>query len=214
MEKFYSVQMSASTRLAEDWKTGLSATGFRLGRIEKVLEPGRFVVLLESGVRVTAEGSRALKIESRVRVFPPREISSEVRTPKGSSVDLWNESGTYWAAFLPLGFGGQNASTHLQVFVEEKPEGFLNKSPRAVYFIVWIRTEKLGSLQWSIYLKGHEVSLRIFAEQGSVDRVGLKDLVVNVERSLKNKGFSFLAPTVYSERPFKVPEGFRLNVRG
>ncbi len=154
-----------------------------------------------------------MKVDNHVRVFPPREISAE-RTQKEPAADYGKESGTYWTAFLPLGFGGKKASTRLQVFVEEKPEGFWGKKPRAVYFVVWTQTEKLGGLQWSIYLKGRQVSLQVFAEKSTVDNVRLKELAESVEKSLKNRGFSLLTPTVYSERPFKVPEGFRLNVKG
>ncbi|HJT24306.1 MAG TPA: hypothetical protein VJ873_06995, partial [bacterium] len=153
--------------------------------------------------------------DTRVRVFPPGE--GPLRASEGkkeSGADLLRESGTQWAALLPLGFGGKKASARLKLFVEEKPEGIWGKGNRAVYFIVWTLTEKLGELQWSIYLKGRQVSLQVFAEKGFFDLDGLKELTGGVERSLKNKGFTLASPTTYLERPFKVPDGFRLNVKG
>jgi len=205
--------MSGSPRLVDDWKAGFSVSGFRLGRIEKIIEPGRFVVVLESGVRVTADGSKALKMGNRVRVFPSRETLSDLKAQKEQPADSYRGSATYWGAFLPLGFGGKKASTRLQIFVEEKQEGLWDKRSRAVYFIVWTQTEKLGGLQWSIYLRSYQVSLQVFAEQG-VNKDELRDLVASVEKTLKSRGFSLLAPTVFLEHPFKAPEGFRLNVRG
>ena len=206
--------MSGLFRLAGGLKTDLPFSGFKLGKIEKILEPGRFVVVLENGSRVAAQGARTLKINSRVRVFPPGEISAGVKGESEPPASPLKGSGTQWRALLPLGFGGEKASARLRVFVEEKTGGLWNKNPRAAYFVVWTHTEKLGELQWSIYLKGREVSLQVFAKNGIDDKDGIRDLAANVEKSLKSRGFTLAAPTVYLGRPFKAPEGFRLNVRG
>ncbi len=210
MERIFPVQMNALPKppagLAADW----SPSGFKLGRIDAILEPGKFVVELENGVRVTASGSRALKLDSRVRVFPPAATLTG-GAEKEQPLPL-REKNFSWKALFPLGFGGRKASARLHVFLEERPESLWDKSPRAVYFVIWTRTEKLGEIQWSIYLKGRQASIQVFAETGGKDV--LKELVSGVERNLKGLGFVLAAPTLYLSRPFKAPEGFRLNVRG
>lgn len=214
MEKFFSVQIRGLSRPVAGLGTGLSQEGFRLGRIEKVIEPGRFVVILENGERVTADGSPALKINYPVRVLPASDALSASKGGKELLPPSLEEIGTLWTAFLPLDFGGRGASVKLQAFVEVKMRNGLGKSPRAVYFVIWTRTEKLGELQWSIYLKGRQVSLQVFAEGGDREKGGVSNLAAGVEKGLKRLGFVLAAPTVYLSRPFRVPEGFRLNVRG
>ena len=214
MEKVFSVYISDFPPLAGKPLTGFSYPGFKLGHIEKIVELGRFVVVLESGERVTAQGSRSLKIGSPVRVFPPREILPAVMEEGEPQSYFLRNGGTQWEALLPLGFGGKKSSARLKIFVEEKMDSLWEKGPRTVYFIVWTQTEKLGKLQWSIYLKGRQVFLQVFAEKALFDLVSLKNLTAGVEKSLKSKGFALAAPTIYLERPFEVPEGFRLNVKG
>lgn len=210
MDKLFPVQMNVLPRttgaLAADWYP----SGFKLGRIEAILEPGKFVVELENGVRVKATGSRALKLDSRVRVFPPAATLAG-ESEKEQPLSL-REKGVLWKALFPLGFGGRKASARLQVFLEERPEALWDKNPRAVYFVVWTKTEKLGEIQWCLYLKGRQVSLQVFAEAG--EKSALRELVSGVERNLRGLGFVFATPPVFLNRPFKAPEGFRLNVRG
>lgn len=214
MEKIFSVYVSGFSTSVGKPVSGFPYPGFKLGHIEKIVEPGRFVVILENGERVTAQGLRSLKVGGRVRVFPPGEIPPVSRDEGEHQSDFLRGDGTQWTALLPLDFGGRKSSAQLRIFVEEKMGGFWAKGHRAVYFVVSTKTEKLGELQWSIYLKGRQVSLQVFADNDFFDLSALKILTNGVERSLRSKGFALAAPTVYLERPFKVPEGFRLNVRG
>ena len=188
----------------------LPGTGFQFGRIEKVLEPGRFVVVLTDGARVTATGSPALEARTRVRVFPPAGISRGVGEME-APIPL-AESGSQWAVLIPLGFGGKRSAARLQVFVEKKKPG--NKGSLAVYLVFGVRTEKQGELQWSVYLKGRQVALQVFAPGPEEGMANFKDLVAGVEKNLENRGFKLMAPTVFLRKPFRVPEGFRLNLRG
>lgn len=213
MAKIFSVYVSHFPAPTGKGLTGFFYPGFKLGKIEKVLEPGRFVVVLENGERVTTQGFQNLKIGSRVRVFPPGEIPGSANEEELQS-DFLKKAGTQWTALLPLGFGGAKSSVRLKIFVEEKTEGPRDKGPRAVYFIIWTQTEKLGELQWSIYLRGRQLFLQVFLEKDTFDAVELKNLIGGVERNLKNKGFILAAPTAYLDHPFRVPEGFRLNVKG
>ena len=189
----------------------MPGTGFQLGRIEKVLEPGRFIVVLKDGARVTAMGSPALEANTRVRVFPPGGIS-QGREKTAERIPLPMEAGSQWTALIPLGFGGKHSTARLQVFVEKKRPG--EKGAPAVYLVFWIRTEKQGELQWSIYLRGRQVALQVFAPGGVKAKDGFKELVGGVEKNLEGRGFKLLAPTVFLGKPFRVPEGFRLNLRG
>ena len=214
MEKVFSVHMSGPSPVA-GLNAGLSQTGFRLGRIEKLLDSGRFMALLENGKRVTVEGSPILKIGNRVRVFPSSDGLQRAKTGERElSNSPLKENGTLWSAFLPLGFGGRGASVRLQAFIEVKTQNGFVKSSRAVYFVIWTQTEKLGEIQWSIYLKGKLVYLQVFSDEGSREKEDLRTLVVGVERGLKRLGFVLAAPTVYLGRPFRVPEGFHLNLKG
>jgi hypothetical protein len=214
MEKVFYVHISGLPRPVGGLNAGLSQMGFRLGKIEKVIDPGRFVVVLENGERVTADGSRTLKIDNRVRVFPSPDGLQGVKGEKELLPPPLKENRALWTAFMPLGFGGKESSLRLQTFGEVKMRSGLEKIPRAVYFVIWTRTEKLGELQWSIYLKERQVSLQVFAEGGGREKEGLRNLAAGVERGLKRLGFVLVTPTVYLSRPFRVPEGFRLNVRG
>lgn len=212
MDQIFPVQMSGSPQPGTGLKTALFPSGFRLGRIAAVLEPGKFKVVLENGVRVTAQGSRALKAGNVVRVFPPTDTVAGGPREKEQPFSPVTERGLSWTALLPLGFGGRKASARLQVFVQEKSKTPWDKAPRAVYFVVWTQTEKLGEVQWSIYLKGRQVSLQIYAAEG--DKGTLEELVLSVETNLRRLGFGITGPTVFLRRPFKAPDGFRLNVRG
>jgi hypothetical protein len=215
MEKIFSVQLSGLPRMAKILDGGVPFSDFRLGRIEKVLESGRFVVVLENGTQVTAEGSQALKVGNCVRVFPPSGVSWKVGKEQELPPPALNESGTLWTAFLPLGFGGKKSSVRLQTFVDTKIQRGIEKGSRAVYFVLWTRTEKLGEIQWCIYLKGRQISIQVFAGGEGFDKQGsLKNLAIGIEKNLKGLGFVLAVPTVFLPRPFRIPEGFRLNIKG
>lgn len=211
MEKVFSIPMTGPGRPVTLPGTVGSGIGFQLGQIEKVLEPGRFIVVLKGGARVTAMGSPALEASTRVRVFPPPGLL-QGKGEKEAPLPLPLESGSQWTALIPLGFGGKRSAARLQVFVEKKKPG--EKGAPAVYLVFWVRTEKQGEFQWSVYLKGRQVALQIFAPSPDEKQGKLKDLVGGVEKNLESRGFKLLAPTVFLRRPFRVPEGFRLNLRG
>lgn len=211
MEKVFSVPMTGPGRPVTLPGTAGAGSGFQVGQIEKVLEPGRFIVVLKDGARVTAMGSPAIEANTQVRVFPPTGVL-QGKGEKEAPLSLPLESGSQWTAFIPLGFGGKRSAARLQVFVEKKRPG--EKGALAVYLIFWVRTEKQGELQWSVYIKGRQVALQVFASGPEGGKGNFKDLVMGVEKNLENRGFKFLAPTVFLRKPFRVPEGFRLNLRG
>jgi hypothetical protein len=196
-------------RLGRQSLSPVSKPGF----VEKTVEPGKYIVMMQDGQRVTAEGSRGLGIGTKVQVLRRIDLLN------GSEHDLKNktpplkDAGLQWKAFLPLGFGGKRAGALLKVYVESKNGEFGGEKSPAVYFVFTINTNKQGELQWSIYLKGRQVAVQVFSDMGGREDE-LKELVDSVEDNLRKRGFHFLAQTIRLKSPFRVPEGFRLNVKG
>jgi hypothetical protein len=126
----------------------------------------------------------------------------------------FKEPGLQLQAFVPLGFGGKKAQAILRVYVEREKEEFWKKQTPAIYFVFTTQTDKQGELQWSIYLKGRQVAIQVFSDMAHGERDGLQVMVVSVEKKLRDLGFQLMAPTVYLKKPFRTPEGFRLNIKG
>lgn len=213
MEKTYPVEISGFRKPLGILGPESFSSGFMLGRIEKVIGPGRFIVVLDNGVRVTAMGSKALKVNTRVRVFPPEGIAEN----KGSEREvppLAQDNGIQWTAIFPLGFGGSQAQARLQVFVERKKEGSWAKRTTAAYFVFWVNTEKQGLLQWSVHLKGRQVALQVYSDGKGPEKNSLRALSATIEKNLQSRGFSLMASTVFLAHAFRVPEGFHLGLRG
>jgi hypothetical protein len=185
------------------------------GRVESVLGSGLFVVVLESGQKIQVRGEKALKVGSQVQVLLPNgeKIADKSSALKELSSSSNSESGFQWSAFIPLGFGGKNAVARLEVFVEERTKGAWEKTTPATYFVLTVQTEKYGEIQWSIYIKGRQVAVQVYAKDEEV-RKGLSELIEEIEGALKGRGFGMVAPTAILGRPFRVPAGFRLNLKG
>jgi len=185
----------------------------KLGIVEKIVEPGKYLVIMQDGQRVTAEGSKNLGVGNKVQVLRRIDVLSKGKGDLKIDSPLLKEEGLQWEAFVPLGFGGKKAGAFLRVYVEKKNGELRGGKTPAIYFVFTIKTYKQGELQWSIYLNGRQVAIQIFSEvSGREDE--LKELVKNVEKNLRDRGFHFLASTVRLKSPFRVPEGFRLNVKG
>ncbi len=192
-----------------------SSGSVKEGVVERILGPGSFIVALPEGQKVRVRGSEALKLGSRVQVqfSPVHSKGTEKLEASGKSVQP-DEKGFQWSALMPLGFGGKGAKARLEVFVERHQESAWDKVVPAIYFIFVVQTEELGEIQWSIHMKGRQVSLQVYAPGAQGSAEGLRLLVLEVEKGLKNRGFAISSPTAYLKQPFKVPSGFRLNVRG
>ena len=183
------------------------------GFVEKIVEPGKYIVVTQDGQRVAAEGSRGLGIGSKVQVLRRVDLLNASKDDLRSKAPLLKDKGLQWKAFLPLGFGGKRAGAFLKVYVESKNGEFGGEKSPAVYFVFTINTNKQGELQWSIYLKGRQVAVQVFSDMGGREDE-LKALVDSVEGNLRERGFHLLARTIRLKSPFRVPEGFRLNVKG
>lgn len=218
MEKVFPVEIVASFP-RRDLRVGKSSFNSpqvaKEGLIERVLEPGYFVVVMGDGSKIAVRGSDSLRPGNQVRVLPSPLKSDEPEIPV--RIRPQGEGGTggfQSTVFMPLAFGGDKASARLEIFVERQVRRPLEKTASAVYFVFTVQTEGQGELQWSIYLKGKQVTLQVHAQPEELKKERLKNLVREVEKSLKTKGYSMMGPTVFLNRPFKAPEGFRLNVRG
>jgi hypothetical protein len=195
-------------------KGSLSRGFYKLGRVERNIGGSESVVRLSGGPQVTVRSSSPLKAGDRVRVwFPPAPGPAE-GNPGEVSGPLGGEAGMRWTAFLPLGFGGRDAAAALEVYVEKKEKSRKpGRGDRAVYFVLTVNTEKQGRIQWSLYLKGRQVALQVFAEREAASPENLRAMVEDLEKALLSRGFVLLSSTVVLKRPFRVPEGFRLNLK-
>jgi hypothetical protein len=217
MEHVFPTEINVSSSSADlnRGKASSAFAGVKEGVVEKIVEPGSFIVTLPDGMKVRVRGSESLKPGSRVQVqFAPVRLKGAERLPGITKPVQPDENGFEWSALIPLGFGGKDAKARLEVFVERQQESAWDKVVPAVYFVFVVHTKEMGEIQWSIHMKGRHVSLQVFAPEAQGFPGVLKTLVLEVEKGLKKKGFTILSPTVYLNRPFKVPSGFRLNVRG
>jgi hypothetical protein len=217
MEHVFPIEVSlSSASMGDNRKNVFSSMGrIKVGVVEKIVEPGKFVVSFADGVKVKVQGQENLKIGNRVQVhFDLNQMKGNEKLPAPESLDKQEESGIQLSAFLPLGFGGKGATARLEVFIERQSGNGLNKFIPAIYFVFVVQTKELGETQWSIHMKGRQVSIQVFASGVQKQREKLKLLALDVEKGLKNKGFVLSAPTVYLNRRFTVPSGFRLNVSG
>ena len=196
-------------------KAFLLIGSIKVGMVEKVIEPGRFIVSFADGVKVRVHGSEGLKLGSKVQVqFNLNRLKGPERLPGAERLAPREESGFQMSALLPLAFGGKGANARLQVFIERQSRSALDKFFPAIYFVFVVQTKEIGEIQWSIHMKDRQVSIQVFAPEAQKLSEKLRLLISEVEKGLKNQGFVLSSSTVYLNYRFKVPSGFRLNVRG
>ena len=217
MEQVFPVEMglTQSNGLSSKSAASVSTSAYKEGLVENVLESGNWMVVLDDGNRVEVRGSGALKSGSRVRVLlPAGPLKAFEPSSTTGFLKAGRAEGLEWFVMIPLAFGGDKASARLEVFVERQKEGAGPKMDLAAYFVFTVQTEEGGEVQWSIHLKGRQVALQVYAPIKEDKKEYLTKLVREVETSLRKRGFVLAAPAVLLSRPFKVPAGFRLNVRG
>lgn len=186
----------------------------KAGQVEKVLAPGDFIVRAKDGSSMRVRGPENLKVGSKVQVVPPASVEDKKKPLEVLQSSNFGEGGVRLSALLPLGFGGKGASARLEIFVEERAKSTSPKNEPASYFVFTVKTEKQGEIQWSIYLKGKCIALHVFTHPKGGSKDLLRKLTQEIENSLEVKGYILIAPTVFLSRPFKIPEGFRLNLKG
>lgn len=174
-------------------------------RVTDVLGGGRYSVLLSMGGILQVLGEEGLKVGDPVRV---------IQAPPSSLLGPGEEPGVPWSAFIPLGFGGRNASAELKVYIEKVSEKGLVEAKPAVYLVLECVTELQKPTQWSLYLKGRSIAMQVYPGEGIDAGEAILPLVREVEENFKKRGFLPMGPTVILKKRFKVPRGFHLNVKG
>lgn len=184
----------------------------RLGRVERVLERGRYVAGLEGGIRVEVRGPEGLRAGDVVKVrAAPAQGGG--KPPAGALVSE-GKSGVHLVAHLPFAFGAAGSGAKLEVLAEAASDDFLKKRPRAVYLVISVSTPRLGDIQWCLHLVGRAASLQVYAPGAEGDPKGFSALIASCEEGLRRAGFQLSGPAVRSRRPFRLPASFRFNVRG
>ena len=215
MEQVFSVEMagSFSPSALNAGRSSPASQPYKVGTVEKNLGNGKFVVLMEDGQKIEVRGSAVVKAGQKVQVFSPKASSKGLLPANSLAPDLRGGEGTQLSVFFPLGFGGNKARARLEIFVEKQPVDKWGRGSPAIYFVFTVLTEEVGETQWSIYLRGRQLNLQVYAPD-SAGKERLGDLVIQVEKSLKSRGYVLTTPTVHLKKAFKVPAGFRLNLKG
>jgi hypothetical protein len=192
--------------------TGIRSNGrSRMAVVEKVLEPGRFMVSLENGEKLEVRGGNSLKPGHKVQVLF-EEGKPPVREARPGISGVPKETISQWTAWIPLAFGGKGSQAKLEVFSERKPGKGPSQQTFVAYLVFTVETEKNGRVQWNVHLKGRQLSLQVFAPDSDMEDLSI--LVGEIERALEGKGFYLMGKAIFLDKPFRVPDGFRLNVTG
>jgi translation initiation factor IF-1 len=180
--------------------------------VEKVLGPNRYSVVLADGTKLTAVGPDSIRKGAKVRVAA--FDSSSVRKSAEDNLRISIKNGDRLTALMPIKLVSGTEVAKIELYVEKEKAAFLSKKDAIVYLVFSVKTDTYGEIQWSVYLKGRQILVQVYAEKDDEGKTNLDQMIKEFEVSLKKKGFSLLAPTVILKKPFKVPAGFQLNVRG
>ncbi|HVM32662.1 MAG TPA: hypothetical protein VMU88_05975 [bacterium] len=185
------------------------------GVIEKTIRPGEFWARLDAGQRVQVRSQADLSQGQKVAVLMPARLAERaaVLAPPAAPAAPGLLPGTAWTAFIPLDWGDGQSTAKLEVFTEKSRKHSLEKGERASYLVFTTDFKDGGRVQWSVYLKNRNVSLQIYCNEEAARRHDLGKLAEELEKRLKKLGFCLVSPTLKLKRPFRAPEGFRLNVR-
>jgi hypothetical protein len=178
------------------------------GRITEVLGQGRFRAALTAGGTVEVTGRTGLKAGDSVLVVFKSRTETLAKQPSGLDTD---RPVAQWAAFLPLNFGGPKANARIRVYTAPDAPKQGRSKKKVVLFVFETTTRSLGRIEWGVHLRAREVAFQVYAEGGS--GVSLKALTRRAEESLRARGFTVSAPTVFLKKPFGLPAGYT-NVRG
>jgi hypothetical protein len=179
--------------------------------VEKVLGPKVYLVSLEDGTKLTARGSASITKGTKVFVS---SLPVSNQNESEHSLRLAGEFGDRFSALIPFKVGNKTTEAKIDLCVEREKSGFLSKKDVIVYLIFTVKTTIYGQVQWSVYLRRSQMLIQVYAEKDGDEKRTINQMVLDFEGSLKKKGFSLLAPTVILKKPFKVPNGFRLNIQG
>ena len=189
---------------------------FRLGVVERILGPGRFIVAVDGNLKVEVQGSAFLKVGSPVKMllkkFPDHVADRVLKRP---SLEMPIENRPQWTVSMSLGFGGKNAASRLEVYTDRKNIPLFGKDDSAIYFVFSTGTEMQGEIQWCVHLMGKYVSIRVYKNDGMKKMpIDFETILRNLEDSLRKKGFFVSTPTVILKRPMGMVGAFQYALRG
>jgi hypothetical protein len=192
---------------------GLKTQGTVSAVIEKNIRPGQFWATLETGDRIRVRSAADLSVGQKVTVLVPKAVEvarPEIIAPLPAVMD---KGTNVWTALIPFDFGTGEGSAKLEVFTEKTKKHSLEKAARASYLVFTTDFENGDTLQWSVYIKGKHLALQIYSTEKTAERHNIDKLSREIEKRLKKLGFALTLPTTRLVKPFKVPQGFNLNVR-
>ena len=195
-------------------KAALSAAGPGAGVIEKEIRPGQFWARLDTGQRVLVHSAASLSAGQKVTVLPaPAAAAMTKAAPIPAAPDLGGSEGSFWTVLMPFDFGWGESTAKLEIFVEKNKKSASPQAGRASFLVFTTDFADGDRVQWSLYLKGKNVSLQVYSGDQTVRRHDIVGMSAEIEKKLRKMGFILAAPTIRLARPFKVPKGFGLNVR-
>jgi hypothetical protein len=181
--------------------------------IEKTIRPGQFWAALGNGEKIKVHSAADLSVGQKVTILIPKPEGLARPGSIPENRPLVEKGATIWTALIPFDFEPGEGVAKLEVFTEKIKKHSLEKAARASYLIFTTEFENGDTLQWSVYLKGKSLSLQIYSNEKTAERHDMDKLSREIEKRLKKLGFSLTAATVRLLKPFKVPQGFSLNVR-
>jgi hypothetical protein len=179
--------------------------------VEKVLGHKLYLVSLQDGTKLTAKGSASISKGMKVQVS---SLPVFEQKDSGDGLNFARKNGDRLSVLFPFKMGNKTPEAKIELYVEREKEGVLSKRDTIVYLVFAVKTSTYGQIQWSVYLKGTQILVQVYAENNGSGEKNINQMIRDFEGSLKKKGFSLLAPTVILKKPFKVPFGFRLNIQG
>jgi hypothetical protein len=212
MEKFFhfvDLNLSNFTLKVKEYPEELLVN--RNAVVEKVLGSKLYLVSLADGTKLTARGSSSITKGMKVLVSS-LPVSNQTGSEHRLRLEIKN--GDRFTALIPFKVGNKTPEAKIDFYVECEKAGFLSKKDMIVYLIFTVKTTTYGQIQWSVYLRRKQILIQVYAEKDGNEKTTIIQMIQNFEISVKKKGFSLLAPTVVLKKPFKVPDGFRLNIQG
>lgn len=157
--------------------------------VEKILGPKRYLVTLVDGTKLTAIGSESINKGTKVRVTSLPTVFQQKGLEENLKLSIQN--GDRLSAVIPFKLGNKTPEAKIELYVEREKPGFLSKKDSIVYLVFIVKTETYGHIQWSVYLKGSQILVQIYAEKDGVEKKSIKQMIRDFEISIKKEVFLY-----------------------
>lgn len=181
------------------------ATSLISGRVEKILEAGRYQVRLDDQRVLEAKGP--LHLAPGSRVILEKIPLSRVQVNGEKSAASHGETGKF-AAWFPLAFEGAREA-RVELFWDRSKK-VLKNHPRAVYLVVSVLTSSAGEVQWGLQSIGKNIYVRIFAEQPQAARPVVEETL----NAFRRIGYELPESPVWVNKPLKGAKVLQVDVTG